>query len=136
MKTFQELQEIEQMIGNLYAQHPTIKETKFGYAYKRFVDKNYVPTLKNFQDEIEGIRIDNALENETTKEILLDRTNPRGYKYSREGLKKTIEAERKSIEEWNKKQIGITPFISSYIPPELNGEQKEMLEGLVIKSHK
>ena len=130
-KTFKQLKEVDSIVGELYAKDKTLEKTKFGYAYKRFLDKNYIPTMEKFQEKILDIRIENALEDKTTKEVLIDKMNPRGYKFTKEGLKKCIAEERVAVEEFDKTEIEIIPFISSFVP-ELSDEDKEELTGLVL----
>ncbi len=133
-RTFSELQHVDVVVGQIYADFPGLKEnTKFSYAYKRFLEKNFQPTLKEFQDAIAFVRLDNALEDEKTKEVLFDSTpGSRGYKYSKEGLRKCMEEEVKMIDKYNAKEIVIEPYISSQVPEGLTKEQTEVLKGLVI----
>lgn len=131
-KTFKELQDVDQMVGALYQKIPTLKDSKFGYAYKRFTDKNYVPLVREFNEELAAIRVDHALEDPATKEILIDRMNPRGFKYNKAGLKQLMFEEKKLADTWDAKEIDVTPFLSSYIPEDLEEEQKEMLDGIVL----
>lgn len=134
-KTFKELQEVDVLVGSLYQKDKTLEKSKFGYAYKRFIEKNYVPIIKERQERLIDVRIDNALEDKNTKEILTDKESNRGYKYSKEGLKKCIKDERKVMEEFEEKEIEIEPFISSFVP-QLDEEQKEILNGLIIEDKK
>ncbi len=131
-KTFLELQGIDNMVGELYKVHPELRESKFGYAYKRYSAKTYEPVVKEFRDELEGIRIDNALEDAHTKEIMVDKLNTRGYKYSKEGLKGVIAAENKLIEKYNKKEVEVVPFITSTTPEEISEELKTALTGVLF----
>lgn len=132
-KTFKELMEIDEFIGTLYTEKPELKNSKFGYSYKRFAEKNFYPLLKKFREELLDIRIDNALEDEKTKEIIADDLNPRGYKYNKEGLKKLVIAERILEEEWFNKEIKVEPYICKKENlPELNIIEKEMLLGVLI----
>ena len=114
-KTFKELQEIDLIVGGIYHRKPELRNTKFGYAYKRFVKKNYQPLV-----------------DEKTKEILIDRLNPRGYKYSKEGLKQVIKDENQISNKFDLKETEIEPFLSSYIPEDLTEEETEILTGIVI----
>lgn len=131
-RTFKELVEIDELVGAMYQRDPKLPLGKFGYAYKRFVDKNYLPALNDLQQEIGGVRIDHALEDQATKEVLLDRTNSRGYKYNKVGLKAVIAAEKKLRDEWDEKVITIIPYISSAVPADILSEEKEALKGLVL----
>ena len=103
-RTFSELQEVDQVIGQLYAKDETLKQSKFGYAYDQFHKKNYAPILKDFQEAFNYIRIENALEDEKTKAVLTEEITPqnsRGFKYSKAGLKKCMEDELACIEKFN-----------------------------------
>ena len=131
--TFKQLQEIDQMMGELYQTKPNLKESKLGYAYKRFSDKNYLPVVRNFQDELSIVRIENALEDPITKEILSDKTNVRGYKYSKAGLKECILAEKRIIDEWDTKELEIKPFYTKDIPEGLTEEQIILLKGVLFE---
>lgn len=131
-KTFKELGEVNELVGELYKNDPKLKDTKFGYAFKRFMEKNYEPTNKEMQEKLIDVRIDNALEDKLTKEIMMDKTNSRQMKYSKDGLKKCIAAERKIYDEFDGIEIEIIPFITTQIPTVLIDEQKEVLKGLII----
>ena len=132
-KTIVELREVDLMVGGLYKIKPNLRNTKFGYAYKKFSDKNYFPTVSEIRKHLLEINIDNALENPQTKEILIDPANERGYKYSKNGLLKCIKEEQELLDKYNAKEIEIEPYFSSYKPEDLTEEQAEMLKGLVIK---
>ena len=131
-KTFKELQEVDMMVGGLYQKTPTLKESKFGYAYKRFTDKNYMPYVKDFNEELGALRVQHALEDPNTKEVIIDRMNPRGFKYSKAELILLMAEERKLAEKWDEKEITIIPYLSKLIPEDLEEEQREMLDGLVL----
>lgn len=134
VKTFKELQEVDALMGELYRANPELKNTRFGYAYKRFADKNYTPLIKEFQHEINDARIDQALEDPVTKEIKTDPVSPRGFKYSKEGLKQVIKLEHTIIEKWDNKEVEIVPHICQKESlPELNEEQMEILVGILIQ---
>lgn len=131
-KTFKELGEIDQMIAQLYKEIPQLSDTKFGYAYTRFADKNFSPTFKKFMAELQDARIDNALVDEKTQAILTDPENIiRGFKYSKEGLKAVMKAEEKIIDKYNELEIDIEPYTATFVPP-LTEKQTEMLKGLLI----
>jgi len=136
-KTFDELSEVDRMVGYLYKKNPELEHSKFGYAYKRFSDKNYMSLFQEFMGKIKDVQIDNALENEQTKEILVDKDpmNQRGFKYSKEGLKKVIKDEEKITDTFNKKVIEIEPFFcpKDSIPKKLEDWQIDLLKGLIIE---
>lgn len=131
-RTFKELAEIDNLVGIAYQLDPKLELTKFGYAYKRFAEKSFYPKVKEKNEELGFLRIDNALEDEKTKEVLVDRENPRGFKFSKDGLKKTIKEESALAEKWNTKEIEVEPYISTYTPEEISNELKELLKGLVL----
>lgn len=135
-RTFSQLQEVDVVVGQIYAKNPELKNgTKFSYAYDQFHKKNYAPILKEFQDAIAYIRIDNALEEPTTKAIFTEEITPqngRGFKYSKEGLKKCMKEEVECIEKFNVKEVEIIPYISTTIPDGLTKQQTEVLSGLII----
>lgn len=131
-KTFKELQEIDAVVGRMYKKDPNLINTKFGYNYKRWSEVNYVPHGKEFNTLLEAIRIENALENPTTKEIMIDIANERGYKYSKEGMIKCMNEEIKLAKEWEKKEFEIAPRLSSYTPPNMTEEEIETLLGILI----
>ena len=130
-RTFKELLEIYIIIEGLYRKDEKLKDTKFGYAFKRFYKNNIDPTLKERDEKLSDIRIKNALENKDTSAIITDSTNPRGYAYSKEGLLKCIKEETELVEKYNKMEIKVEPYISSFVP-ELSEEQRDILKGLLI----
>jgi len=133
MKTIKQIKEADQVVGKLYQATPGLSETKFGYAWKRFTDNNYLPTLKKLQEEVNDARIDNAMEDATTKEILRDQTNPRGYKYTKEGLKAVIKKENEINDRYDLVEIEVEPYlVAEENLPELTEEQREALVGMVI----
>lgn len=133
--TFKKLQEIDSVVAGLYTKNPTLKEGKFGYAYKRFYEKNYEKVLEEYRAELADIRIDNALEDEKTKAILKDLdSRGRGFQYSKESLKAVLKAERGLDEKWNAKEIEVEPFfIKPENLPELTENQVELLKGTIIE---
>lgn len=131
IKTFKELQTVDEVVAKLYQENSALKDTKFGYAYKKFSEANYIPLLKEFQEAIGNARIDHALEDEKTKAILVDSESPRGYKFSKEGWKAIIQEESKIVNLFEIKDTEIKPYISSFVP-ELTEEQTEILKGLII----
>ena len=133
MKTFKQIREADILVGQLYKTKPELMETKFEYAWKRFIEKNYIPTLKKLQEEVNDARIDNAMEDATTKEILRDQTNPRGYKYTKEGLKAVIKKENEINDRYDLVEIEVEPYIvDEKNLPKLTEEQRDALIGMVI----
>lgn len=132
IKTFRDLSLLDQIVGNMYAKNPKLKESKFGYAYQRFFDKNNAPTNKLFKEKLTDIAVENALEDKETKAIIHDKNNIRGFAFSKEGLKKVLKQERELQEEFWLKDIEVEPYISSYVPENLTEEEKEALKDILI----
>jgi hypothetical protein len=132
-RSLDDLLKIDTLIGNLFKRNPSLQNTKFGYAYKRFFEKNIEQILSEYRKEIKLAQVNNALEDPKTNEILIDPQNPRGYKYSKEGLAKIISEEFEIEKEWFEKEIEVEPFFSSHVPEELLDEEKEELKGLLFE---
>jgi len=133
IKTFKQIREADILVGQLYQTKPELMETKFGYAWKRFTEKNYIPTLKKLQELINDARIDNALEDPITKEILRSETDPRGFKYTKEGLKAVIKKENEINNQYELVEIDVELYlVAEKNLPKLTEEQREALVGMVI----
>jgi hypothetical protein len=136
-KTFKQLQDLDLMIGKLYKKDKTLQDSKFGYAYKRFSEKNYFPIYKEYVQALTDIRVDNALEDPTTKEILRtpDSEGGRGFKYSKEGLKAVMKAENALEDSWEAKEFDVIPYIVALenLPVDLTEEQREAMQGILIE---
>jgi hypothetical protein len=135
-KTFEEIKNIDNIVGGLYQKNIKLKDGKFGYAYNRFYAKNIKPTLEEVNEKITDARIENAMTDEKTKELLYD--SSRGpeqklFKYTKEGLIKFNDEVRKITKEYDKKEVEIIPFFTSEIPTELLDEEKEELKDYLIK---
>lgn len=127
-KTFKELREVDQVVAVLYQKDDSLRHTKFGYAYKKFYEKNYYPTLKEMNSEIEDIKIDLALEDPNTHEILKSSGE---FRYSKENLKKLNKSVEAIIEKYENKVIEFEPYVSPY-KPEMTEAQEEVLKGVII----
>src|SRR3990167_5815263 len=114
---FKKLKEIDSVVANLYTKIPTLQEGKFGYGYKRFYEKNLAPTQKEYIQELQDARIDNALVDEKTKALLKDPDpRSRGFQYTKEGLKALVKAERELDQKYDEKEIEIEPYIIKDLP--------------------
>ena len=70
-KTFKQLKEINQLYGTLLNKKDSnFAKTKLGYAFKRFQEKCINKIFNDYNDTLQNIRVDNALEDPKTKEIL------------------------------------------------------------------
>jgi len=132
-RTIKQIKEADQVVGKLYQTTPGLMDSKFGYGWKRFTENNYLPTLKKLQEEVNDARIDNAMEDPITREVLRDQTNPRGYKYTKEGLKAVIKKENEINDRYDLVEIEVEPYlVAEENLPELTEEQREALVGMVI----
>tara|TARA_R110002126_G_scaffold17316_5_gene67755 strand:+ start:1535 stop:1942 length:408 start_codon:yes stop_codon:yes gene_type:complete len=133
-KTVKELLVIDDMVGVMYREDVELKNTKFGYAYGRFFDKNLAGVIKERTQDITEARITNALVAKDTGAIIYSKENPRGFDYSPDGLKKVIKAETEISEAFEAKEIEVEPYICAKenLPKKMTAERKEALTGLVI----
>jgi len=134
-KTYAQLKEIDEVVGGLYGKNPKLRDGKFGYAYNRFVTKNVKPLVDEMQEKIMDCRVENAMVDEKTKELLYDRAGGEQnklYKYTKEGMKTFMEETRKITKEFDEKEVEIIPFFVSDVP-EMMEEEKEILKGCLVK---
>jgi len=129
--TIKEIFKADQLMANIIKRDPMIERGKLGYAWTRFVDKNVSSFQKEYNTKILSVRIENALEDEK-KALIRDSADPRGFKYSKQGLKKCIEEEKKLSDEFENTEIEIVPYFCKSLP-DLKEEEIEMLKGMVIE---
>jgi hypothetical protein len=135
-KTFEELREADTVVANLYMKNPKLKEGKFGYGWSKFYKKNLEPTYTEMQEKMADAKVENAMVDEKTKELLYDITDPhnKSYKYTKEGMKKLTEEFRKIVKEYDTKEVEVEPYFikdTKYIP-EMLDEERELLTNLII----
>lgn len=130
-KTFLQIKEADQLVAQLYSKNESLEKGKFGYAWKKIIEKNYNPVIKELSEKIEDNRVDNALVNETTKELLIG--EDKNYKYSKDGMKTLITINRKLIKDFDEKEIEVIPYYCKDIPLNLTEEETEILKGLIIE---
>ena len=106
------------------------KETKFTYAINKFYKLNTNKVFDEYNEELAEIRVDNALVEETTKAIIYDKTNHRGFSYDKAGMKAVMSAEKALKKKWETKVFTVTPYICSDVP-KLTQLQEELFKGLV-----
>jgi len=106
------------------------KETKFTYGINKFYNLNMKKVFDEYNEELAEIRINKALIDETTKAIIYDETNPRGFSYDKVGLLAVIKEEKALVNKWNIKEFTVTPYICSDVP-KLTQLQEELFKGLV-----
>lgn len=133
--TFQKFRTITDTLNDIFIATPSVEHTKFGYAVKRFIEKSANPILKDYNVELNDIRIDHALIDPTTQAVLTDKDSDRGYKYGKDGLKSVIKAENEFTKAYDEKEVEIEPYISKEVP-ELTEEQRETLLGILIEKAK
>jgi len=132
-KTFKELKEIDEIVGGIYARNPKAKEGKFGYAYNRFFSKNIKAIFDEIAEKITDVKVENAMVDKDTKELIYDNTGgQKVYKYTKDGMKKLLEEQRKIYKEYDEKKVEIKPYITKDVPEDLLDEEKEALKGCLI----
>jgi hypothetical protein len=135
-KTNLELKEIDEVVGYLYQRNPKLQDGKFGYAYNRFYTKNIKPLMEQIQEEISDLKVEYAMVDEKTKELLYGEPDQRGnkpYKYDKEGMKKLLLETRKVVKKYESKSVDVIPYFSSVLPEKIEPEEKELLKGCLIK---
>lgn len=132
-KTFKEFTEMNGAYAQLKQINPKIDNTKFGYAWKKFFSKNVEPIFNEYNTCVADTRIDLALTDKVTGEMLIDPMPGRGFKYDKEGMKAVIKAEQKLEKEWEGKEYNVTPYICTAQIPEMNEQQQEIFEGTIIE---
>lgn len=130
--TFSRIQEIDSLVGRLYAKDPSLKSGKFGYWYNKFVKKNYQPVIDEMAEKILDCQIDNAMVDPETKEVLYTDASQKNYKFDKEGLRKVVEFGRKLQKKYAAMEIEAVPCVSSEVPDGLEDDEKELLRGLLI----
>lgn len=136
-KTFKELNKFSDVVRNMVGKNKDLMETKFGYAIKRFEEKNLSEIYREYNQELTMVRIDHALANKDTGALVRD-PNPqsqRGFEFDKEGLKAVIKAEMKIEKEWMPKEFEVQPYICKpeNLPKDLTEEQIEVFTGLVME---
>ena len=135
-KKFIEIEEMDHVVGEIMVANNLTKNSKFGYASKRFLEKNYKPTYKRMQYEIEDARIQHCLVDEKTKEVRInpDR-NSRGYYFDKKGLVEVIKAEREIRDKYEDVLVEVEPFFlkPENIPEKITEEEREILKGCLIE---
>lgn len=132
-KTIGELIEIDSVVGSLYKKNENLENSKFGYAYSRFVKKNLQSYVDSQIEKVYDIRLENAMEDKETGEVIPDNSSVRGFKFSKESLKKVVSQERKIEKEFLAKEVELELFLTSYIPEVISEYEKEILSGVVLK---
>jgi len=133
--TYKQLLDLDSMVGGLYQKDPSLRESKFGYAYNRFIEKDLKTIFNDYSEELLMIRIDNAQVNETTKALITNPSNFRGFDYSKEGLKAVIKSERELQKAWETKEFEIEPYFikPENLPEGLIDEQLDLMRGIIIE---
>lgn len=136
-KTFEHLNKVDKIYGKLIKVEG-FEQTKLGYAFKRFSEKNLVKFFKEYHQELTDMYLDNALTDEKTKAVLLDEKNPRGgFQFSKDGLKEALKKEREIEAKFNDREFDVEPYICKDLgDTKFNAEEKELLEDLIISTKK
>ncbi len=133
-KTFKQMRDFNSKVTRLLTGDPTILKTKFGYALKK-VGTEINKYFDEYSLELDTIRVNNALEDPTTKALLIaPEGSQRQYLYSKEGTLKLMKEETALLKEWDVKEFEFKPF---YVPlsyaPELDQDEIDALGGFVIE---
>lgn len=129
---FEKILELNDAINSILA-NPKFTNTKFNFGCGKFARKNINVILKEFNEEVSDIRLENALTDSTTQALLLN--EERDYTYSKEGMKKLVSDRKKLNEKWDKKEFEIEPYMISDLPT-LTEYQQELFEGILFKAKK
>ena len=132
-KTFSDIKEIDEIYGRLIGDGKNgFEQTKLGYAFKRFTEKNTKKIFSEFNDILQDIRINNALTDKSTGAILY-KPDGQSFQFSPDGLKAVLKGIKDTTNEWENKEFDIEPFICSDIGTiELSDEEREILTGALI----
>jgi len=99
-------------------------QTKLSYAVARMLKRCQKP-IEDYNARNEDIRLNEALEDEKTKAVLMEGQQ---YKFSKQGLKKVVEEQRKLLDE----EVEIEPYIATAVPANLSDDVRVSFEGFVI----
>lgn len=140
LKTFKELNKFSNTVSNMLRRNPKLIDTKFGYAIKRFEEKNLTSLYSQYNSELTNVRIDHALVDKATGALLKDpeqskNGNSRGFLYDKAGLKACIAAEEAVEKSWRDREFEVEPYIckSENLPTGLTEEEMETFSGLVME---
>lgn len=132
-KTFEELNELDGIVGNMFQDDENLANSKFGYGYKKFYKKNLKKVFEDYREVITDMYIDNALVDDKTK-ALITTEKGRGFAFDKAGIKQVIKEEKKILNEWNKKEFDIEPYIMAPENlPELSEIETEALKGVLTE---
>lgn len=133
-KTFLELNDLDGMVGEKYKLFPNLKDSsKFGFAYKKFYRKNLKEIFDDYFEELEAIRINNALVDEKTKALLLG-DGGMVYKYSKDGKMNVLKEERALNKDWFERVFEIEPyFVKPENLTEFNEMELELMKGILVE---
>lgn len=126
----EQLNEINNVVAELYKKDEHLKQGKFGYAYNKFYQKNTQVILDELKEAITISNVNNALEDEKTKALITDEKGK--YKYSKEGKIALLKEQKAIVEEYYKKEIELTLYLSP-VKPEMTEEQYEVLKGVIVE---
>jgi hypothetical protein len=135
-RKFKEIEDADSIIALLLEKNEKMEKGKLTYAWKRFVEKNYRSLATELGDKLQDNRVEHAMTDPKTKELLYTNDKNTSYKYTKEGMKALLEAQRKLKKEYEEMDIEIVPFfVKKEDLPELNEEEREILTGLIIEDN-
>lgn len=132
MKKFKELNDLYNTFDIACQKTPELANTKLGYAFKIFFNKNCKQAFQDYNEELEMLRVDNAATDDKGCLISNPEDKVRGFKYEKSAFKILLIAEKKLLKEWNIKEFEVEPYFSREIPDYLSEIEKEEYAGLII----
>lgn len=130
---FSEMKKLANTFQAIAVYNPEVYDTKFGRSYLKFEEDNIANVFKEYNKEVKGIEIDNALEDKNTGAILFEDPQRTKYQYSKDGLKNKIKQEEALYEEWKDKEYEVETryFVGEY-PDFMSELQKELFAEYVV----
>lgn len=132
-KTFEEIRRFSIFGGIVKQKH---NQSKMAYAITKV--NNKLKMVSDYNEKVEDIQIDNCNTNEEAV-IVYDITKDgngkeiRHYQFKKEKHKNKVKEERELWKNWENKEFDIEPYFGEEIPKDISSEEREALEGFVIK---
>jgi len=136
-KNFKEIKVFNWFANQFFSLDPKNEKTKVGWAIKRVNEKSINTILKDYNEELGLIAIDNC---HTDKDgVIVYDTNKdargqetRQYRFKKEGLKNKMKQEKDFIQSYNEREFEIDSYIATELPKGLTEEQIDAFDGFVL----
>jgi len=148
-KTFKEVRELNVAISQYFKRISTAEQTKLGYALKRISDTEIKKVLGEYREAYDKLAFENlekpaielALVDKVTGAVLMaPKGSERVYQYNKENLVKVMEVEKNFqkiandlIDDFDKKEFDIEPYLVKEIPEDLLPKEVEAFKGFVLE---